>query len=174
MDRGEKIHAVFTIVLGISTLYLGIQNYNLSNKFYQIDEASRRADVSILINPIDRQNWTFTSNGTSFTIDGMLFNEGGRSTRITKVEVSAIFNFSNGDEYVDTISNYKNDLYLEKDVLTPKEGAFFNISQDVRHFIELNRNTGEVIGIYETRPDAIRILIWHIDGKCEQLSYGVT
>jgi hypothetical protein len=169
MDTGEKIHSIITIILAISTLILGMQNYSLSNRFYELEETSLRADVSILINPIEKQNWTENPNGTSFTIDGMLINEGGRSTRIAKLEVYAIFNFSNGDIYVDPISNYQHELYLERDILTSKESALFNISQNVRHFLEINPNTGEVIQIYGSRPDALRIIVWHNDGKGEKI-----
>ena len=167
MDKGEKINAIATFILAI---VLGISQVYLALRVYQMEEASLRGEVSILINPIAKQNWTSTANGTSFTIDGTLFNEGSRSAIITKLEVSAKFYFSNGEAYIDPISNYKHDLYLEKDVLTPKESGLFNISQDVRHFLEISRNTGEVIQIYGERPDAIRIIVWYNDGKGEQIS----
>ena len=43
------------------------------------------------------------------------------------------------------------------------------MSQYVRHFLEVNPNTGEVIQIYGSRPDAVCIIVWHNDGKGEQI-----
>ena len=177
MDRGEKINALATLILafilGISQVYLAIQNNELNNKVYQLQETSLRADISILVNPIKEENWTFTTNGdTYFMISGMLFNEGSRNTKITKLEVSVKYNFSNGEQYTDPISNYKHYLYLEKDVLSSKEGTLFNFSGSVRPFIVVNPNSGQVMGVYNSRPDMIIVLVWHNDGKGEQLSYN--
>ena len=176
MDKGEKYNAVATlilaIILGASQFYLAIQSNNLNNNVYELQQSSLRADMSILINPINQENWTFTDNSTYFVISGMLFNEGSRNTQITRLEVSIMYNFSNGQQYTDPISNYKHDLYLEKGVLSPKEGTAFNFSGSVRPFLVVNPNSGQVMGIYNSRPDMISIFVWHNDGKGEQLSYN--
>ena len=160
------------MVLGLSTLYLAIENNNLNNKFYQLEEASLRADINVLINPIPNQNWTFTSNGTFLMVDGILFNEGARSTLITKVEVAIIYNFSDGEEYVDLFPSNLRNFYMEKYTVAPTESRLFNISIVAYPSIALNENTGEFIGIYESRPDKIRLFVWHNDGVGEQLDYG--
>ena len=112
MDRGEKINAFATlllaIILGISQIYLAMQSYDLNNRVFQLQEDSLRADLSILVSPVTNQNWAYIANNeTYFTVGGMLVNEGSRSTVITKVAVSIAYNYSNGEQYTDSISNYK-------------------------------------------------------------------
>ena len=175
MKKGEMINAILTLilalVLGISQVYLAIENNKLEERFYQLQEESLRADINVFINPIPNQNWTFTSNYTYITIDGMLVNEGARSTIIKKIEVAIIYNFSDGKEYVDQFSPNPSNFLMQKYIIAPKESRQFNMSIAAYPTMELNRYTGELIGIYYSKPDRIRILVYHDDGEGEQLDY---
>jgi len=174
MNKGEKIIAISTfilaVVLGVSQLYLAIENNNLNYKVYQLEEASRRADISILINP--NQNWTFTENFTYITLNLKFYNEGERTTLITKIEMHLIYCFSDGTEQTYVSHTNMDDFNMEDYTISPNEENDFTITLVELPTMALNKKTGELVGVFSSRADKVRILVWHNDGVDEQLDYG--
>jgi hypothetical protein len=179
MDKGDKINAIATIflaiIIGVSQLYLAWQNNELNNKLYQLQASSVRADISILVNP-SQQNWAFTSdNGTAFTINGLLVNEGSRSAEILSIGASATYDYSpNGRAGNLTMSI--NSTNLERSFLPSKESTKFAISGTTRPYamFELmqlfNVTVSPTLSIASPKPSAIEFFVTYNDGESIQVS----
>jgi len=133
---------------------------------------SLRADLNILIDTIEIQNWTFVPEGVFLEVKGELHNEGARTTEITKGQISLEFIFpKSGGQYTFIIPlNFTRDFSME-DYAVEKDGErSFKFTYYIMKHLVFNDRTGEVIQIGDEKPEKVAITIWHNDGKEGELT----
>jgi hypothetical protein len=164
----DLIHLLVIIGLGIGEILLAVLTLN-------VQIASRRADISILVDPARNQNWTFVVPGGAYlTVNGTFCNEGTRTAIIKELELSMIYRLSN-DQYILTrtysdparVCNWNNNTITE-DELRP-----FSLTMYVDSYTILDSRTGQTVSIGNSRSDEFGLSVTYYDGlsdtKSEQI-----
>jgi hypothetical protein len=161
------VNLLAIILIGIGEIVLGVRMLNL-------EIASKRADISILIDPARNQNWTFVPNGVYLTVNGTFCNEGTRTAIIKELELSMIYRLSD-DQYIVTrtysdparVCNWNNNTITE-DELRP-----FSLTMYVDRYTILDSRIGQTVNIGNSRSDEFGLSITYYDGlsdtKSEQI-----
>lgn len=136
---------------------------------------STRADISIFIEPISVQNWTFTSEGVKLTVNGMIANEGSRTTMINKIELYAVFPYSGGGEEVFTIPcNLTSSFNMANYTIDEGKHRAFSIDYFIMNHLVVNDETGQIMQIGSSMPNKVGLVIWHNDGMGTIIDSGET
>jgi hypothetical protein len=160
-----------------SVLNFGLQQsiLNLQTDLHDLTISSTRADISIFIEPISVQNWTFVSNGVYLTVNGLLKNEGTRTTLIKKISLYATFPYSGGGEEVFTIPvNLTENFNIANLTIGENEERVFSINYFILHHLVLNDETGQIMQIGDSKAEKVGLLVWHYDGIDTILDSGET
>jgi hypothetical protein len=167
------ISLLVTLVFSIITAYTAFQQNSLSSALYELEAASKRADMSILINTHLNQNWTFVTGlvggGAYFTVNGTLTNEGSRDAMIESIELSVTYNFSDGTPYTITVGYQDPAKSCDwiNDSFHPSESRPFSLMVYIYQSMALNSHTGQIIGIGDSRSDKFSVCVIYSDGKGE-------
>jgi len=162
------LNILITISLSFYAAWLQLSLYNLQSSLYNLQVASTRADVSILFNPALDQNWTFVTNGAYLTVNGTLSNEGSRTAIIEEMELSMVYNISDG-KYTITMT------YLDpskvcgwnNDTISKNEPKPFHLTMYINTYIWTDPSKAQSIAIGSSRSNEISIYVKYNDGKGE-------
>jgi hypothetical protein len=159
----------------VVAVVLGVINYNLAMESHNLQMESLRADVNIFIEPIEKQNWTFTSNGVFLEVKGLLVNEGSRTTEMGKAELYLTFPFpEEGGEHVFTIPSNVTKDFMEDYTIEEGGQRGFTISYFIMNHLVVNKETGEIMQIGDVKPLKVGVTMWYNDNIGEKSSYGET
>lgn len=148
---------------------------DIQSDLHDLTVDSTRADISVFIEPINVQNWTFISEGVYLTVNGMLANEGSRTTLINKIELYAIFPYSGGGEEVFTIPcNLTTNFNIANYTIDENEHHTFSINYFILNHLTLNDETGQIMQIGDSKPEKVGLIVWHNDGIETILDSGET
>jgi len=163
----DLIHLLVIIGLGIGEILLTIWTLNVQNTALNLEIASRRADISILVDPTHNQNWTFMVPGGAYlTVNGTFCNEGTRVAIIKEMELSAIYFFSDNTTYIltKTYSNPSEDCNWNNNTIIKNECRPFSLRMYVDHYTVMNSATGDILQIGNSRSDEFGLSVTYYDG----------
>jgi len=165
-DNIPTINTLATVVIGFLTVLLGIAVYNLQANVYNLQESGQRASISLLVNPVLNQNWTFVDNGVYFTLNGTFSNEGSRVAIIKELDLSIAYNLSNNNAYSLTLTylNPSKACGWDNDTILNKEIKQFSLTMFVYSSFVVDSHTGQVIPIGNSRSDTAKLEIKYNDG----------
>lgn len=170
MDRKDVITILVTIVLGVSQLYLYFSMLSIQSALLNLQSESKRADISILLNPSHNQNWTIVSNGVYLTVNGTLSNEGTRTAIIKQMELSVVYNWPEHTAVMFTTS-YENPAIFNNwrnDTLSENEKRPFSLTIFVSSSLVVDIYTQQKLSVGNSRSDMFRIIVKYDDGISEK------
>jgi hypothetical protein len=164
------------VVLGIVEIALGFWMLNIQSAVLNLEIASRRADISILVDPAHNQNWTFVvPGGVYLTVNGTFCNEGTRVAIIKEMELSAIYFFSDNTTYIltKTYSNPSEDCNWNNNTILENECRSFSLTMYLNSYTVIHSRTGDILQIGNSRSDEFGLSVTYNDGlsdiKSEQI-----
>ena len=167
------VQIIVAIVQILSTIILAILALNIQNAMLNLQTEARRADISILVDPIYNQNWTFIVPGGAYlTVNGTLCNEGTRVAIIKQIELSMIYLFSDNTTYTLTKSlNPPKDCGWNNNTIEENECRTFSLTMYAHHYTVVNSRTGDLLQIGNSRSDQFGILVKYYDGIDEKENF---
>jgi len=163
------------VVLGIGEIWLAVSMLNIQSATLNLEIAGRRADVSILVDPAHNQNWTFVVPGGAYlTVNGTLCNEGTRTAIITQLELSMIYQLSEGKYILTrTYVDPSRDCNWGNSTIVEDERRPFSLTMYVDSYTVLDSKTGQTLTIGNSRSDELGVSVIYNDGisdmKSEQI-----
>ncbi len=155
------------VVLGIVEIVLGFWMLNIQSTVLNLEIASRRADISMLVDPAHDQHWTFiVPGGVYLTVNGTFCNEGTRVAIIKEMELSAIYFFSDNTTYTltQTYWNPSKDCNWNNNTILENECRPFSLTMYIDSYIVTKPWTGDILHIGDSRSDEFGISVTYYDG----------
>lgn len=154
-------------------LRLNQEILNLTQENQRLYNESLRADLSIIVEQIANQNWTFTTEGAYFEFQATLFNDGARAAEITKAEVNLTFTSDDG-KITHTSTNPVNisGFSITEYTIEKNDGRILTFSSFIEKFTWKSPDGSRELEMGVAKPTGMSLTVWYYDSIGEKVSYG--